>query len=191
MPKKPEIESTDSNDTSDASGRKGRPTPKRKDAQAANKVNSLAPALTKEAKKQEKENARLRRLESRAAYLRGDENALPLRDRGPVRRYVRDLVDSTRTPGEYMLYVLFALVFILLTIKNIKIQSYVMILMYALLLFLGVQGFIFKKKIIKLVSAKFPEASTKGLGMYAFMRSTQLRKLRAPKPQVKPGDIVK
>ena len=71
--------------------KKGRPTPKRKDAVAARKVSSLAPASTKEEKKRAKDAARAARIASRAAYLRGDENALPLRDKGPVKRYVSKL----------------------------------------------------------------------------------------------------
>ena len=77
-------------------GNKGRPTPKRKDAIAARKVSSLAPASTKEEKKRAKEAARLARVTSRAAYLRGDENALPIRDKGHVKRYVRNYIDSRR-----------------------------------------------------------------------------------------------
>jgi hypothetical protein len=42
------------------------------------------------------------------------------------------------------------------------------------------------RKIKKLVTEKFPGESTKGLGLYGWMRSTQLRRLRAPAPQVGP-----
>ena len=67
-----------------ASQKKGRPTPKRKDAESARKVSSLAPARSKEEKARQKSANRAARIAQRAAYLRGDENALPLRDRGPV-----------------------------------------------------------------------------------------------------------
>ena len=72
--------------TSDASSKKGRPTPKRKEAQSKRIVSSLAPASTKEEKKRAREQSRASRNASRAAYLRVEESAMPLRDRGPARR---------------------------------------------------------------------------------------------------------
>ena len=87
--------------TSDASGKKGRPTPKRKEAQSKRVVSSLAPASTKEEKKRAREQSRAARIASRAAYLRGEESALPIRDKGPARRMVRNLVDSRKSVGEY------------------------------------------------------------------------------------------
>ena len=44
------------------------------------------------------------------------------------------------------------------------------------------------RKIKRLVAAKFPNESTKGLALYGFLRSTQMRRMRAPKPNVKRGD---
>ncbi|NDA83789.1 MAG: DUF3043 domain-containing protein, partial [Actinobacteria bacterium] len=73
--------------TSGTSG-KGRPTPKRKEV-TVKRGASLAPAKTKEEKKAAKAEARVQRIAQRNAFLRGDESALPSRDRGPVRKYVR------------------------------------------------------------------------------------------------------
>jgi hypothetical protein len=60
------------------SDKKGKPTPKRKEAQAKLKVSPLSPTASKEAKKTLKAQARVRRLEARAAYMRGEESALPV-----------------------------------------------------------------------------------------------------------------
>ena len=79
--------------------KKGRPTPKRRDVESARKTFALAPAHSKEEKARQKAAARAARVAQRAAYLRGDENALPLRDRGPVKRFVRNYVDSRRSIG--------------------------------------------------------------------------------------------
>nr|MDQ3577678.1 DUF3043 domain-containing protein [Actinomycetota bacterium] len=48
------------------------------------------------------------------------------------------------------------------------------------------------KRIARQVRAKFPKETIKGLGVgwYAFVRATQLRKLRVPKPRVTPGTAV-
>jgi hypothetical protein len=51
------------------SDKKGKPTPKRKEAQAKLKMSPLSPSASKEAKKALKAQARVRRLETRAAYI--------------------------------------------------------------------------------------------------------------------------
>ena len=168
---------------------KGRPTPKRKDAESKRKVSSLSPIVTKDQKKAAKIQARQDRVASRAAYLRGDESALPVRDRGPVRKYVRNYVDSRRSTGEYFLPIIFV-VLVLTLIPLPAVQIGAIALMYAVLLLAVVDGIFLSRKIRKSVQAKFPGAETKGLGMYAWLRSTQMRRLRAPHPQVKIGDSI-
>ncbi len=166
---------------------KGRPTPKRKDAESKRKVSSLAPVVTKEQKRASKALAKQNRIAQRAAYMRGDEAALPVRDRGPARRFVRNYVDARRSPGEYFLPVMFV---VLLLISFKPLTNIAVVLMYAIMVFAVIDGFFMSRKIRKAVTIKFPEASTKGLGMYAWLRSTQMRRLRAPHPQVKVGDSI-
>lgn len=174
--------------TTDATG-KGRPTPKRKVSEAKRITSSLAPVVTKDQKRAAKLASRADRVASRTAYLRGDESALPARDRGPERRFVRNYVDSRRSIGEYFLPIIF-LVLILTLIRSPAIQFAAIAVMYGVLLIALVDGFFLSRKIRTLVTAKFPQASTKGLGMYAWLRSTQMRRLRAPHPQNKAGDKV-
>jgi Protein of unknown function (DUF3043) len=49
--------------------KKGRPTPKRKEAEAARKISTLAPASTKAEKQRAKEAAKASRIAQRAAFL--------------------------------------------------------------------------------------------------------------------------
>jgi len=163
---------------------KGRPTPKRKEAESKRKVSSLAPIVSKEQKRASKALARQDRVAQRAAYMRGDESALPLRDRGPARRFVRNYVDSRRSTGEYFLPTIFV-VLVLTLVQSKVIQLGAIALMYAMLLIAVVDGILLTRKIRKEVTAQFPGTDTKGLGMYAWLRSTQMRRLRAPLPQVK------
>ena len=163
---------------------KGRPTPKRKEAESKRKVSSLAPIVTKDQKRASKALAREDRVAQRAAYLRGDESALPARDRGPARRFVRNYVDSRRSTGEYFLPTIFV-VLVFTLVRNPIIQIGAMVLMYAMLLFAVIDGIFLSRKIRKAVQEQFPGTETKGLGMYAWLRSTQMRRLRAPHPQVK------
>ena len=60
--------------------------------------------------------------------------------------------------------------------------------MYGVMLYSVVYGFFVSNKIKKIVAEKFPGEPTKGLGLYGWLRSTQMRKLRAPAPQKKLGD---
>jgi hypothetical protein len=62
--------------------------------------------------------------------------------------------------------------------------------MYGVLLFSVIDGFFLSRKIKSEVAQRFPNQSTKGLGLYGWLRSTQMRRMRAPKPQAKPGDKV-
>jgi hypothetical protein len=173
--------------TPENSQKKGRPTPKRKEAQAAVKVSSLAPAHTKAEKKRAKDQARAARLLQRQAYLRGDENALPLRDRGPEKKFVRNFIDTRRSIGEYFLPIIgFVLVLSLIPFSAFAVAG--IVIMYSVLLVSIVDGFFLSRKIKSEVAARFPDKNTKGLGLYGWLRSTQMRRMRAPKPQVKPGD---
>lgn len=162
---------------------KGRPTPKRKEAESKRKVSALAPIVTKDQKRAAKALGKQDRTAQRAAYLRGDESALPARDRGAARRFVRDYVDSRRSTGEYFLPTIFVvLVLTLFPVPAIQLGS--IVLMYAMLLVAVVDGILLSRKIRTAVESEFPGTATKGLGMYAWLRSTQMRRLRAPHPQV-------
>ena len=68
-----------------------------------------------------------------------------------------------------------------------SVQLAAIAIMYSTMIFVAVNGFLMSRKIKKVVAEKFPGESTKGLGLYGWMRSTQLRRLRAPAPQVGPG----
>ncbi|MEY4024023.1 MAG: hypothetical protein RLZ23_984 [Actinomycetota bacterium] len=168
--------------------KKGRPTPKRKDAQV--KQHTLAPVVTKEEKKRSREASKRARIAAREAYMRGDENALPARDKGPVRRYVREFIDSRRSVGEFFLPIVF-FVLILTVASPVKqvdgkvvtspAQYLAIYIMWGVLAVAIIDGIIVGRLIKKNVKAKFPDAPTKGLAMYGWLRSTQMRKMRSPK----------
>jgi hypothetical protein len=167
--------------------KKGKATPKRKDAVAATKVNSITAPVSKADRSKNRVALKAARAEARAAYMRGDESALPPRDRGPVKRFVRDYVDSRRSLGEYFLP-LMIFVLVLTLFPSQLIRTLAILFMYAAMLSSVGYGFFVSKKIKAIVAEKFPGEPTKGLGMYGWLRSTQMRKLRAPAPQKKLGD---
>ena len=169
--------------------KKGKATPKRKDAVAATKVNTITSPVTKADRSKNREALRAARAEARAAYMRGDQNALPARDRGPVKKFVRDYIDSRRSLGEYFLP-LMVIVLVLTLVPSAEIRFVAIIFMYGAMLYSVVYGFFVTKNIKKQVAERFPDESTKGLGMYGWLRSTQMRRLRAPAPQKKLGEQV-
>lgn len=169
--------------------KKGRPTPKRKDAESARKTFALAPAHSKEEKARQKAAARAARVAQRAAYLRGDENALPIRDRGPVRKFVRNYVDSRRSIGEFFLPII-GIVLIISLFPYALSAVIGVVLMYTVLFASVVDGILLSRKIKREVTVRFPTESLKGIGMYGWLRSTQMRRMRAPKPSVSAGDKI-
>lgn len=169
--------------------KKGRPTPKRRDAEKMRATNRLAPAANREQKKILKQQAREQRSRQRDAYLRGDESALPPRDRGPVRRFVRNYIDSRRTVGEFFLPVI-VLVLFMTVIPVVQVQLFAIAMMYSTLIISILDGIRISRSIKREVAVRFPGENVKGLGMYGWLRSTQIRKLRAPLPQVKRGEKI-
>lgn len=174
--------------------KKNRPTPKRKDA--TQKRHALAPVVGKEDKKRAREAARAARIAAREAYMRGEESALPARDKGPARRFVRDFVDARRSVGEFFLPIMIVVLALVWSSsinppkdpKDVPVTTTISILLMWGVLFISVvDGVLLNRRIKKAVSAKFPGTPTKGLGMYGFLRSTQMRRMRSPKPQVKAG----
>ena len=165
---------------------KGRPTPKRKDVEIKPGA-SLAPAKTRAERRAQKEELRLQRLAGRSAFMRGEESALPPRDRGPVRRYVRNLVDSRINVGEFFLPVIFLVLLMSMT-RNQLVAVISILLMYLVLLISIFDGLFLGRRIKKKVKERFPNEATKGLALYGFLRATQMRRMRAPRPQVKRGE---
>lgn len=166
--------------------KKNRPTPKRN----AKKITpALAPAATKEAKKAERESARRRRMEMRQLYLQGDERALPKRDKGHVRKLARDYVDSRWSIAEFFLPLLLV-VLIFTAMPSVTIKILATLIMYVVVLISVLDGVWMGRQIKKASAAKYPAESVKGVTMYAWMRSTQIRRLRTPAPQVKRGTRV-
>lgn len=165
------------------SEKKNKPTPKRKEAQAKLNSSPLSPGASKESKRMLKEQTRSRRVQSRAAYMRGEESALPPRDRGPAKRFIRNYIDARKSITEYFLIIiLFVLMLTIIPIPAVQLAA--VAIMYSTMIFITLDGFLLSRRIKKMVKEQFPSEPTRGVGMYGWMRATQLRRLRAPAPQV-------
>lgn len=165
---------------------KGRPTPKRSEAEKRRRpVN--APGDRKEANRQYRDRQRQERSRKQQALSRGEQWALPARDRGSVKTLTRDYVDSRRRISEYYMYGLVVLL-VLLFVRNPLVQSIVPLLVLAAVLIMLVEGFFIGRRARALAEERFPGESTQGVRLYAAMRALQIRQLRMPKPRIKPGD---
>jgi hypothetical protein len=120
----------------------------------------------------------------RQAMLRGDENALPARDRGPARRFVRDYVDSRRTVAS--LFIPVGLPIMVLSVLP-GIQLVAEILLWVFFIAIIVDSVFMSRRVRREVTRRFPGEQTSGLGLYAVTRAMQLRRLRMPKPKVARG----
>jgi Protein of unknown function (DUF3043) len=165
---------------------KGRPTPKRSEAEKRRRPYT-APADRKEANRQYRERERATRARRQQGMQRGEQWALPPRDRGPVKALARDYVDSKRRFSEYYMYGLLVLL-VMLVVPVRALQTIVPPLVMAAVIIMAVEGYVIGRKVRALAEERFPGESTRGVRMYAAMRTLQIRKLRVPRPRLKPGD---
>ncbi|MGP8001499.1 MAG: DUF3043 domain-containing protein [Streptosporangiaceae bacterium] len=163
---------------------KGRPTPKRSEAERARRYT--APEDRKAASKQTRGRDRADRARKTEAMRRGEEWALPAKDKGPVRALARDYVDSKRRFSEFYMYGLVVLLF-LLFLRTAVVQTVLPVVLIVMVLIMAGEGFWIGRKVSALAQERYPGQSTRGVKMYAGMRALQIRQLRFPKPRVKPG----
>jgi hypothetical protein len=182
---------------------KGRPTPKRSEAErtryrsiqggttSGRNGASGAPArpLTKEEKERQKEDRSRELGKRRQAMQRGEEWALPVRDRGPLKKLARDYVDSHRRVSEYYMWVLVVLLVAMFS-QNKTLETYIGPFVFALIVIIVVDAFFITRALRKLVAVRYPGQSTRGLTWYSVMRAMQIRRFRMPAPAVKPGDRI-
>ncbi|WP_329563551.1 DUF3043 domain-containing protein [Kitasatospora sp. NBC_01266] len=180
-------EQDDVSQSRDPQAKKGRPTPKRSDAEANRRTRVTVPKDRKEAAKQSRERLRSEREKQRMALLNGDERALPARDKGPVRRFTRDYMDSRWSLAEFFLP--FAVVILVLSVLKVPALQLLSTLLFALFLVLVILDFLrLGLGLRKALANRFPNENPRGAVGYGLMRNLQMRRLRLPKPQVKRGE---
>jgi hypothetical protein len=172
--------------TADKVGGKGRPTPTRKEAEAAAKARAKTPRSRKEATAAQ----RVSRAESsrtvRQAMKDGNERYFPARDRGPVRRFIRDYIDSRFSLIELVIPLL--LVTLLLGWSgNTTLKQLGNTLLMFMVLFVILDLIWLRFRLRRELTRRFPDEPTKGLTYYAVTRALQMKFMRLPKAQVKIG----
>ena len=184
--------------------RKGRPTPKRIEAEgrrrgpvpppprtqreAMRRNRELRPKMTREERSSEQR-------ERREKMMSGDERYLMPKDRGPVKAFVRDVIDSRRNlMGLFMPLAILVLAsyFLQIAVPTLPVQEYVLLACLVFLLAMVVEAIMLGRLATRLARTKFPKETvgTAGTIWYTFTRASQVRKLRVPRPRVRPGETV-
>ncbi|AWB84380.1 DUF3043 domain-containing protein [Corynebacterium liangguodongii] len=193
---------------------KGRPTPKRHEQEIKRGVvrdpNALTPAQQaqrnkelkksmspqewKDYKKRQREQRREATREAQARMDAGDERYMLDRDKGEVRAFVRDWVDSRRFINNWVMPA--ALVILVLTFAvsyaTPQVANAISLISLAFMITIIAEALIIGRGANRAVTQKFPGSGETGfaLGMYAFSRATQPRRWRTPKPRVAAGKKV-
>jgi hypothetical protein len=191
----PDTDATQGPGETGRTGGKGRPTPKRREAETRRRGPAPPPPRTQReasrlarANRPDKDQRRRDAAERRERMAAGDERYLMPRDRGPVKAYVRDVVDSR--PHIMGLFMPLAVIVVLsLLVPFPAAQQYLSLFSLIALSVMVVEGIYLGVTITRKVRAKFPNETISPLpvGWYAFTRASQLRRLRMPKPRVQRG----
>ncbi|MEU6989044.1 DUF3043 domain-containing protein [Streptomyces sp. NPDC046465] len=178
---------TDSKQPRNPQAPKGRPTPKRAMAQSQRRSVTNKPASRKEAAKHQRDARRTQMAKQREALASGDERFLPARDKGPVRKFARDFVDSRFCIAEYFLP-LAVIILVLSIVRVAQLQNIALLLWLFVIVLIIVDSVVTAFRLKKRLAERFPTENRKGAVAYALMRTLQMRRLRLPKPQVKRGE---
>jgi hypothetical protein len=187
--------------TASATDKKGKATPKRPNqskarppvnppmtAKEKREAQKKAGPLTKEQKKQAREDLRNERARIAEGQWKGDplfdKYHLP-RDRGAEKLLVRDIVDARWSIGQYYMFGAFAIL-ILSTSGSVQLQSYLFIALIALTAVIVLESFLLARRVKRIVLKRFPKTDQRmgGLYWYAIQRSIMPRSMRNPRPRM-------
>jgi hypothetical protein len=159
-------------------GKKDRPTPTRKEAEAARRQRITTTLNKKEARQAASRHARAERM-----------RAISAREATPEKALMRDYIDARFNLGEFLLPAV--VVILAVTIVGSYWPNATLISTLAMYLFIFgviVDGYLMWRGFKKVLAARLPKASPKGLLLYGITRSTQIRRFRRPAPRVNRGD---
>lgn len=167
-------------------GGKGRPTPTRKEAEAAAKARAKVPRTRKEQQRQQRSTRSESSRKVRDAMKSGDERYFLPRDQGPVKRFIRDFVDSRFGITE-MVIPLLILTMVLGYSGNANLAGIGNTVLLGTILLLVLDLLLMRWRLRKQLAIRFPDEPTKGTTYYAITRSMQMKFMRLPKSKVKIG----
>jgi hypothetical protein len=132
------------------------------------------------------------RIQTRKALYTLDEKHLPARDRGPVKKFIRQFTDARLSLAELFMPITFISVILTMAFPVDTANSeqvigmfnlFFLFLMFALVVDIGSFAFLLKRNLKK----QFEKSELKGAMFYGISRTLTLRAMRLPKPNVKIG----
>ncbi len=162
---------------------KGRPTPTRAEAEAARRTRAKLPSDAKAARKAMRVREGAERAQTRAALYTGDERLLPARDQGPIRKRIRQFIDSRLSTGEVFLPVAL-LVMVAAFVQNKTVILFVNTVWSLMLLLVILDAVYVWTRVSQILKREFPDTARRlpHIG-YAIVRSLTMRLMRLPKPR--------
>ncbi|MFB9764026.1 DUF3043 domain-containing protein [Nocardioides kongjuensis] len=179
-------EATSSAATDGKVGGKGRPTPTRKEAEAAARARAKAPTDRREASRRQREFRAEESRKIRQGMKSGDERYFLPRDKGRVRRFIRDYVDRRFSIVEMVIPLMIIGLMLGYTGSSALVQASSMVLL-ATVLFVVTDMLILRFRLRRELKARFPDEPLKGTTYYALTRSMQMKFMRLPKARIKIG----
>lgn len=167
-------------------GGKGRPTPTRKEAEAAARARAKAPRDKRELSRKQREFRAEESRKIRQGMKAGDEKYFLPRDRGPVRRFIRDYVDARFSIVEMVIPLMIIGLLLGYTGSSALVQASSLVLL-ATVLFVVTDMFVLRFRLRRELKRRFPDESLKGTTYYALTRAMQMKFMRLPKARVKIG----
>jgi len=165
---------------------KGRPTPTRREREAERK-RPLVSNDRAEARRQARAAGQIQREKARIGMANGEERYLPMRDRGPQKKFVRDYIDARFSVGEALIPLMLGVI-VLTFFPQVIVQTIGLIALWVFFAVAVIDCFVVGLIVKKKLAAKFGETRVEsGVRWYAAMRALQLRVMRMPKAQVARG----
>jgi hypothetical protein len=165
---------------------KGRATPTRKEREAQRK-RPLVGAKTPEARALSKDQQRAQLDRARIGRANGEEKYLPVRDRGPQKRFARDYIDARWSFAELFLPVIMVALIVQLLIPSTA-GNLIQYGEYGFIALVAIDLIILTVQLRRAMTRKFGADKVERLGLYPVTRAIYFRRLRVPKPLVKRGD---
>ena len=165
---------------------KGRPTPSRREAEAAARARAKVPRDRKEQARAQRAARNESSQSVRAAMKAGDERYYLARDQGPVRRFIRDFVDSRFSFIELMIPLLIVTM-VLGYSGNRRLADIGNTILMGTILLVVLDMFMLRRKLRRELTRRFPDEPLKGTTYYAITRALQMKFMRLPKSKVKIG----
>jgi hypothetical protein len=167
-------------------GGKGRPTPSRREAEAAAKARAKVTHNRKEQARAQRAARNESSKSVRAAMKAGDERYYLARDRGPVRRFIRDFVDSRFSFIELMIPLLIVTM-VMGYSGNARLAGIGNTILMGTILLVILDMVMLRFKLRRELTRRFPDEPQKGTTYYAVSRAMQMKFMRLPKSKVKIG----